>query len=179
MDREVLLPASLVSVPGPKELTHLVKALKERERGLLRVELDGDVVRNDGFTVSQDAPLGGVGVDRLVTALNSQSQLRVLRCVGNFVSFGIARTVPEGPRPTPAHLHIAAVCTFGLPPLPACFTTRLHARVSLWHMLFVSPVPSPPRMHCLTSTSHGVRSSPQHREPQAGEQGRVCRCGLH
>jgi hypothetical protein len=79
MNRDVLLPASLISVPGPKELAHLADALKERERGLLRVELDAAVVRDDGFSVSQDVPLGGVGAERLLNAMLLQSQLRVLR----------------------------------------------------------------------------------------------------
>jgi hypothetical protein len=79
MNRDVLLPASLVSVPGPKDLAYLADALKERERGLLRIELDGKVVRDDGFSVNQDAPLGGVGVERLLNAMLLQSQLRVLR----------------------------------------------------------------------------------------------------
>ncbi len=82
MNREVLLPSSLVSLPGTrKEFSSILAALKERDHGLLKVDLDGAAVRDDGFSVSQDVPLYGAGMERLANALCLQRQLRVLRYV--------------------------------------------------------------------------------------------------
>ena len=92
MNREVLLPATRISVPFRRELAHLTDALKEKDRGLLKIDLDGSKVRDDGFSVSQDAPLYGAGAERLMNAVYMQRQLRVIRYVG-LVAFQIQRHV--------------------------------------------------------------------------------------
>jgi hypothetical protein len=79
MNAELLLPAALVVVPPRAELSFLLEALSEKDRGLLRVDLDATRERDDGYDVSKDDPLYGAGAQRLLGALLMQSQLRVLR----------------------------------------------------------------------------------------------------
>jgi hypothetical protein len=81
MHRQLLLPGSLVSIPPRKELSHLISGLREKDQGLLRVDVDGNAVRDDGIFVKRDEILTSAGAERLVHALLVQQRLRVLRYV--------------------------------------------------------------------------------------------------
>lgn len=75
----LLLPGSLFSIPPRVELNHLITGLRERDQGLLRVDVDGAAVRDDGLFVKRDEILMSGGSERLIHALMMQERLRVLR----------------------------------------------------------------------------------------------------
>ncbi len=79
--RSVLLPGSLYSIPRRQELSFLIAGLRERDQGLIRVDVDALAVRDDGLFVKQDELLGNAGAERLMHALLVQERLRVLRFV--------------------------------------------------------------------------------------------------
>ena len=79
MQRQLQLPGSLVSIPPRAELSDLIAGIRERDQGLLRVDVDSTQVRDDGIFVKRDAMLGPSSTERLVLALMVQQNLRVLR----------------------------------------------------------------------------------------------------
>lgn len=93
----ILLPGSLYSIPPRHELSHLIAGLRERDQGLLRVDVDSTTVRDDGIFVKRDEILGNGGAERLINALLVQERLRVLRCAGRSRGLGCGCVVSAPP----------------------------------------------------------------------------------